>query len=686
MRELTFIGPAADPSERDHIDEPRYRESPLARSAVSFEPSRSAVICSRADSRSDFGLYATAGSLNDDWVRRRGATFRRGRCGDSNISRRRTVLIDLDAGQGSGPDGGKRMANGAEREDARRLSVSVLQRLLRLGWPLPAVIDSGNGVQLQFGCDLSAGEEEGAAEVSRLIRRVLAGLAERFDGVHGTAEVDRATYEPARLMRLSGTMNRKGENDVAGGRPWRKTRITAAPPRLENVALERLEAAADDLDPGDDLLSSSRSRAGGEPFRGDGASAGAALERVLSVLDRQACDPRETEPGVWECECPWDCGGVRRIYRNESGPLTTDCFHSGTLRDDPTWAHTADDEPRACSERVWADLRRITIGPGVEWTPVDELEGADGLEDDPEGVTAAVFCFERGDLQQDLGDFDPDREPEPDERDAAPLPSRTSRPTIQTNERQPRDVHADAFKALSESNSPVSLVNFGGVLSRIDRSGGSSAAARPLKKGETLAELARAADWVTLVRGKDSEGRAVVKTKPTKLPPDVVTVVHDAPAEGLPRLEGITATPVLLPGGRLLTAPGFDDSSGLFLDGGAGLGGVDVPDEPTPGEAHAALGVLLEVVEEFPFVSAADRTNFLALLLTPFVRPLIDGPTPLFGIDAVTPRTGKTLLANVWAQNRPGRGAADDDRSSNRGGVGAGGVGGVARSPGGRGV
>jgi len=43
-----------------------------------------------------------------------------------------------------------------------------------------------------------------------------------------------------------------------------------------------------------------------------------------------------------------------------------------------------------------------------------------------------------------------------------------------------------------------------------------------------------------------------------------------------------------------------------------------------------------ELLGDFPFVDEASRAHTLALMLEPFVRPLIKGPTPLYLIDAPT--------------------------------------------------
>ena len=635
LREITFIG------------EPGVREDDPSgiRSAMLAESERTARTIRRADDRDDFGCYVTLNSMDADYAAGRGVTFSRGRCKGRHIAKRSGVLIDVDAGQGKDADGNPRMATDDERLNAGRLAVEVMKYLDKVNWPKPLAVSTGNGVQLTYGCDLPAGGEDGD-EVSRLIQRLLLGLAATFDGRHGTADVDASTGDLPRLCRLAGTMNRKGRNDPENGRPWRRTSIIKAPETLESVSLELLETTVAELDPNDELISPVAPR---EEWTGDADGSLRIVSEVVEALKRHGIDCEPHGSGLRLSKCPW-CGvtdeaAILGVEADDS-PLIFKCFHN-SAQADPSWSRTSEDGEKSCSSRTWADLRRITVGPAAEW-----VEPEDALPEDADERIAEV-----------VGELDPEEVPKFSTDGGDPVPKfatagdgpksgtggSRSRPTIQVNGRQCREVYADGFGALQHANRPVRLVNFGGVLSRIDEAG-ATAAARPLKKGETQSLLADAADWVSVVR---EDGRP--KKKPAKIPADVVTVVHDAPAGNLPRLEGITTTPVLLPSGRLLTAPGYDHRTGLYLDAD-GLENLDVPETPTPAEANAALGLLLGMVDDFPFVSEADRTNYLAMLLTPFLRPMIDGPTPLFALDATTPRTGKTLLANLWSEIVSGSG------------------------------
>jgi putative DNA primase/helicase len=84
-----------------------------------------------------------------------------------------------------------------------------------------------------------------------------------------------------------------------------------------------------------------------------------------------------------------------------------------------------------------------------------------------------------------------------------------------------------------------------------------------------------------------------------------------------------------------------------------------VPAHPTPAEQSAALMFLMgDLLGDFPFVSLVERTHALGLLLLPFLRECIDGPTPLHVVDKPSPGTGATLLVTALLIPALGRPAA----------------------------
>lgn len=56
-------------------------------------------------------------------------------------------------------------------------------------------------------------------------------------------------------------------------------------------------------------------------------------------------------------------------------------------------------------------------------------------------------------------------------------------------------------------------------------------------------------------------------------------------------------------------------------------------------------GLLDDILIDFPWLSDADKQNFIALMLTPLIRYAINGNAPMFLIKSSRPRTGKTKLA-----------------------------------------
>ena len=123
-----------------------------------------------------------------------------------------------------------------------------------------------------------------------------------------------------------------------------------------------------------------------------------------------------------------------------------------------------------------------------------------------------------------------------------------------------------------------------------------------------------------------------------------------------PPLEGIIEAPTLRADGSVLETPGYDKTTGLYLD----TGGVEfpvIPKRPTKKNALDALDVLFELYRDFPFVAHEDRAVVYSAILTAMVRRSLPS-APLFGFDATTMGAGKTLLADTVSLIATGRSAA----------------------------
>jgi hypothetical protein len=143
--------------------------------------------------------------------------------------------------------------------------------------------------------------------------------------------------------------------------------------------------------------------------------------------------------------------------------------------------------------------------------------------------------------------------------------------------------------------------------------------------------------------------------KPVHPPGWCVQAVHargDWPS--VRRLEAVVTHPVLLPDGSILSAAGYHPDPGLLVWIPPALS-VAVPDRPTREDVAVAVGVLLDVVADFPFERPEHRAAWVASLLTPLAWFAFDGPAPLFLIDKNVRGAGAGLLADVVALTVNGR-------------------------------
>lgn len=114
----------------------------------------------------------------------------------------------------------------------------------------------------------------------------------------------------------------------------------------------------------------------------------------------------------------------------------------------------------------------------------------------------------------------------------------------------------------------------------------------------------------------------------------------------LPYLKRISKFPFYTESGYLHCTPGYSEKSQCYLE----LDKLTIPmisDDPTHEEIKRARVVIYSLVNDFPFTSVAERAHAISLMILPFVREMISGPTPLHLIESPTPGTGKTLLAET---------------------------------------
>lgn len=112
-------------------------------------------------------------------------------------------------------------------------------------------------------------------------------------------------------------------------------------------------------------------------------------------------------------------------------------------------------------------------------------------------------------------------------------------------------------------------------------------------------------------------------------------------------IRDVTQTPTLLPDGRIVSEPGLDRESGLYLNPEPGFLMPPIPEQPTKSEADAAWACLKSLVPDFPFEHLSHVAAWLSMLMTMLIRRSILAPCPLFLVTGNRKGIGKSLLTHL---------------------------------------
>jgi hypothetical protein len=214
-------------------------------------------------------------------------------------------------------------------------------------------------------------------------------------------------------------------------------------------------------------------------------------------------------------------------------------------------------------------------------------------------------------------------------------------PEILISGLQQRDVVQTAWEAIHVKNEelpkifrrgniivePVLNDSGGGILSEVS-------------KDKIFGLLIRYADIV-----KFTNGSGII---PANLPEYVAKDMITIPDEHLPTLDTITGSPFFDKNGNLISDAGYNLNSESWLQYPKGFSELQWIDEVDKYEAQKKTKwIMNELFSDFPFTSSVDLTHTFATLLLPFIRRMIDGPTPLALFSAPVAGSGKTLLAKI---------------------------------------
>ena len=236
---------------------------------------------------------------------------------------------------------------------------------------------------------------------------------------------------------------------------------------------------------------------------------------------------------------------------------------------------------------------------------------------------------------------------------------RDHRPWIYAQEGDLTVITPKAWGAVQAGNDPPRLFLCDGSPVRLTFDDDDTPQLQELTSSRMRHELARAAHFYVYVND-----RAMEVLPPRSLVDDALAV-EEPP---IPPLRRIVEVPVFAPDGTLQTRPGYHPAGRTFYAPREGFKLPVVPERPGPREIGRAKQWIAEILADFPFVSDSDKAHAVALFVLPYVRDLIGAdPTPGHLIEAPTPGSGKSLLADVATYPFAGRAvstvteARDDD-------------------------
>jgi len=286
--------------------------------------------------------------------------------GDADIVARHWLLIDFDPVRPTGC-----CSTETERELARARMNGADAWLADLGFPKPIFASSGNGYHLMYRIELPP--DDGG-----LVGRGLKAIAREHGGDGVT--VDTSVANPARIWRLYGTMNCKGDADAAylePPRPWRMAAIIDAPKRLEVVSAELLERVAS-LAPKEATSTNAQTSHGTNGFD---------LDTLLARAPFALNAPVAYQGGrKWTIPvCPWSAdhtGGSAFLIQRGDGVIQAGCRHNSCqrygwheLRDilEPGWrerkAAAQWENQQPSGKRPATEFTRRIIRPDDTWRP-----------------------------------------------------------------------------------------------------------------------------------------------------------------------------------------------------------------------------------------------------------------------------------------------------------------------------
>jgi len=212
------------------------------------------------------------------------------------------------------------------------------------------------------------------------------------------------------------------------------------------------------------------------------------------------------------------------------------------------------------------------------------------------------------------------------------------KPEINAERRDVENVSKQVWDTLSAGNNPPWLFrNPVGVVSLEQNEGGASSF-KPVSAARMGHILARKISWYKVEK----------ESKIPALPPSwVIKDMLTDPKPPLPYLLKIVKHPIFSQDGSLTITRGYSTKTKCYYAAPSDLVIPEVSDAPNQTDIQNARTIVEDLLHDFPLAGLSEKATCFALFISPFVRDLIQGQTPLHLIESPCPGTGKSLLARV---------------------------------------
>jgi hypothetical protein len=281
-----------------------------------------------SDSGTYHGVYVTLNPVKPYVPKLKGLAKNRtydhvaGRTKDEDIVKRRWFALDVDPIRTPKTSATKRQKAAASW--CKSWTIGSLRRTCAM--PDPIIADSGNGYYALYRT-----EEPNSQEMDELFKNATKAVAAKYS-IRDAANIDPVTHNASRLIKLFGTMTRKGPNTAKT--PHRFSRLGGVPRNLHFLTRKKLHRLVD-------ALGAPKKRPRG---RNSTAAMAAALEEYLSRAGIRYRPATEESDGSlrWIIDaCPFDAEhrNSPAVFLHPNGSVGYHCFH------------------KSCEGKSWKDFR-----------------------------------------------------------------------------------------------------------------------------------------------------------------------------------------------------------------------------------------------------------------------------------------------------------------------------------------